>query len=511
MQKQKVSSVQLTALQNSAIMSLSVMSGECRIMKSVFLKYILVFSLIILVSFLMLSSIVSVSIDEYASDARKRDVILMGNIATSLIEEEYGITPDTTLEAVVSENKDDLTRTFRSLTTHASGIGFLLTDMAGNVLIFHGLNVNSSTKMNTAYISRAGEDGSYIETGNLGGILHQAHIVCASPVKDVTGEQIGALFSCSSTSEEDALLAVLNKSIFLSNLWIMIAVIIAVDLIVERFLTPLREMNQAAKDFAKGKFDARVTVTGKDEVADFAMTFNQMAESLSQSERLRSTFLANVSHDLRTPMTTIAGFVDGIRSGAIPPEKRDYYLGIVSEEVHRLSRLVSQLLDISRMESGVQKFHQEKFDICEVTRLTLISFERQIEEKQLCVELDCAEDAMQVYADRDAMHQIIYNIVENAVKFSRSGGLLRLSIQPGERGKYEVVIYNEGEGVPAEDLPYIFDRFYKTDKSRGLDKVGVGLGLYIAKTILNANDERIWAESEEGKYCAFHFTVRASN
>ena len=475
-------------------------------MRGIFPRYITAFSLIILISFLILASIVSVSISEYAIDARKSDVHLTSEITTSLIESECTLIPGTPLSTIANEKRSIILSIFHSVADHTSNTGFLLVSPDGRVLMTYRIYDQMDT-INVSYLALAEEAGGYIETGTLSGAMQQSHIICASPLYNRANERIGVVFACSPTTEEDALVSVLNQSIFLSNLWIMLAVMIVVYFITERFLTPIREMTRAAKCFAQGDYGARVTVTGNDEIAEFAHTFNQMAESLAQSENLRSTVLANVSHDLRTPMTTIAGFIDGILSGAIPPEKHSYYLGVVSEEVHRLSRLVSQLLDLSRMESGVRKFTPTVFDVCEIARLTLISFEGKIEEKHLDVELDCAEDAMDVRADRDAVHQIVYNLVENAIKFSREGGALRISIRPGERGRYEVEIYNEGQGISKEDLPYIFDRFYKTDKSRGLDKVGVGLGLYIVKTMLTATGESIRAESEEGKYCSFIFTV----
>jgi len=251
-----------------------------------------------------------------------------------------------------------------------------------------------------------------------------------------------------------------------------------------------------------------VKVRGRDEVADLAEAFNQMADSLENLEQMRNSFVANISHDLRTPMTTIAGFIDGIRDGVIPPEEHEYYLEVVSKEVHRLSRLVASLLDLSRIQAGDRKFVMKPFDICEMARVILISFEQQIEEKKLDVVFECEEDRMQVLADHDAIYQIFYNICHNALKFSREGGRLRLRILYTKEKRVQVSVYNEGQGIPQEELPQVFERFYKSDKSRGLDKTGVGLGLYIAKTIISAHGEKIWVESESGKWCEFSFTLQ---
>jgi signal transduction histidine kinase len=278
----------------------------------------------------------------------------------------------------------------------------------------------------------------------------------------------------------------------------------------ERITSPLRRMSEAAHAFASGDFEVKVPVRGNDEVAELADSFNQMAESLRNLETMRSSFMANVSHDLRTPMTTIAGFVDSILAGAIAEEDQPRYLGIISEEVKRLSRLVSLTLDISRIQAGDRKFVMAPFDICETARLILISFEQKIDAKRLEVLFDADEDNMTVYADRDAIYQILYNICDNAVKFSREGGRLEIAVRNRrDLKKVQVTVLNEGQGIHAEDIPYIFDQFYKGDKSRGLDKSGVGLGMFISKAIIDAHKEEIWVHSEYGKNCEFGFTISA--
>ena len=256
----------------------------------------------------------------------------------------------------------------------------------------------------------------------------------------------------------------------------------------------------------KGSFDARVTVTGNDEIAELASAFNSMASSLQHMEDMRRSFLANVSHDLRTPMTTISGFIDGILDGAIPPEQHAYYLNIIATEVRRLSRLVSQLLDVSRLEAGGRQFHPQNYDICEQGREIVISNIQRLEDKKLDVQFVCDAENMYVWADKDAIHQIFYNICDNAIKFSIEGGRYEISIKQKDRLIY-VSVYNEGQGISKEDLPYVFERFYKSDKSRGMDKTGVGLGLYIARTIIESQGQKIWVESEQGQWCRFTFTL----
>ena len=206
-------------------------------------------------------------------------------------------------------------------------------------------------------------------------------------------------------------------------------------------------------------------------------------------------------------MTSISGFIDGILDGVIPPEKHEYYLQLVSDEIKRLSRLVTSILDLSRLEAGERKFTMEEFDVCEMGRQILISFEQKIEEKKLDVSFACDSDRMVTVADRDAIYQVLYNLSDNAVKFASEGGTFRLSIRRLKSKKLLVSVYNEGQGISEDDLPYVFERFYKSDKSRGLNKTGAGLGLYIVKTIVDAHGESIWVDSEQGKDCCFNFTL----
>jgi len=317
---------------------------------------------------------------------------------------------------------------------------------------------------------------------------------------------VGSVMTCMVNSGFDDLLEAMNKTIIMSSLWLMLAALIAVYFISERLVSPIRDMSRASKEFAAGHFDVRVPVNGNDEVSDLAEAFNNMADSLQHSEQTKQIFLSNVSHDLRTPMTTISGFIDGILDGAIPPEKHNYYLEVIASEVRRLSRLVNKLLDITKIQAGERKFNMAPFDICEQAREIIISSEQRLEDKKLDVQFNADRDNMYVNADRDAIHQILYNLCDNGIKFAREGGVYEISIR--ESGNKVVVsVYNEGDGIPETDLPYVFDRFYKSDKSRGLDKTGVGLGLYIARTIIEAHKEKIWAESEYGKWCRFTFTL----
>lgn len=328
-------------------------------------------------------------------------------------------------------------------------------------------------------------------------------------IKPVLQEKLLGVVICydAGNTEQDKMLKGMMTAIISTLIWIMIASLVAIFGISYYSMKPLRQIGQAAKSFSRGKFNVRVKVRGNNELAELAESFNQMASAIESKDEMQKNFLSNVSHDLKTPMTTIAGFVDGILDGAIPRDKQDYYLNIIKNEVKRLSRLVTSLLDISRLQSGERKFEFKQFNICELTRQTVLSFENQLEEKKLNVEFDTDDFDMMVYGDTDAINQVIYNLCHNAIKFSYNEGLYRVSIKYDSNYTVRFTMYNEGIGIASDDIPYVFDRFYKSDKSRGLDKTGTGLGLFITKTIVEAHGQKITVESEYEKWCMFSFTL----
>ena len=316
---------------------------------------------------------------------------------------------------------------------------------------------------------------------------------------------VGAIFF-SSESEEMPGFAVPLSVLYLSGAGILSAVaILGMLLFSYKTAAPLQRIFEATEHYAKGDFSVRLPVKGHDEFAALTQALNDMAQSVSDLEKTRASFIANISHDLRTPMTTISGFVQNILEGDIPPEQEDHYLKIVLDETHRLSRLVGELLEMSRLDAGERHFTMAPFDLAELGRITLFSFEKRIEDKKIRVELS-VPDHLFANGDSDAIHQVIYNLCDNAIKFTPESGLLRVKVEKGGQKAF-FSIYNSGEGIPPEELPHLFERFYKTDRSRGLDKTGTGLGLFIAKSVISAHKEEIWVSSEYGSFCEFVFTL----
>jgi len=263
---------------------------------------------------------------------------------------------------------------------------------------------------------------------------------------------------------------------------------------------PIHEMARAARRFAHGDFSVRVSGTERpDEIGALASSFNQMAESLEQADKRRSDFLANVSHELKTPMTSISGFADGILDGTIPQENQRQYLETISSETKRLNRLVRRMLELSRMQNqSIEEIRKQSFDVSELLVETLLVFEKKILDKNLDVDVSVPDDGMIVCGERDAINQVIYNLLENAVKFAFPESQLGLSVFK-QGGKAYVSVKNYGDTIPEEDLALIFERFHKSDRSRSMDRDGVGLGLYIVKTIIGSHGEDIAVKSRDGE------------
>lgn len=482
--------------------------------KSMFIKYLILFAVIIVVSFSMLSGIFTAMIRSYSKSEQDRLLRECSYAIAKQIETETfsdmsqyvaSRIPSRIVFPIVSMDRD-----IDILISDRKG-AILLTTVTdrqdGHPLIFteHGDLGRINLSEFREYKDEQGTVFCHSE-GTLSGLLEEKSRIYGEPVvRD--GETVGYIFVLRSMAAEDALVGVVKSAVFTSSVWVTIAGVIAVYFITERMMHPLREITGATKIYAKGDFSKRVEIYGDDEIAELGRAFNRMADGLEKTEKMRNSFLANISHDLRTPMTTIAGFIDGINSGAIPHEKQEYYLGVISGEVHRLSRLVSQLLDVSRLESGERQFTYSDFNVAEVARLILISFEQKIEEKRLDV-IFGSEDSVMVHADKDAIYQVLYNLCHNAIKFSKEGGKFIIRIETPDRYTAKLSVYDEGQSISEEEIPFVFDRFYKTDKSRGLDKNGIGLGLYICKTIIDAHGETIAVRSVEGESCEFSFTLR---
>lgn len=360
------------------------------------------------------------------------------------------------------------------------------------------------------------------QTGDFGGMYEDKVMTVGIPVY-FNGNIVGGMFFNSMIPRMhktfvDLLLQLLSACL------ISVAVACVLVYFESRKLSrPINRINSVVRDIAAGNFGGRVRVDRIDEIGQLAASFNFMADSIEDLENQRSSFVSDVSHELRTPMTSITGFVQSILDGTIPEEKREYYLKIVLDESKRLTKLVNDMLDMSRMSSDKYQLTIEEFDLNELVRIAVVGLYSKIEEHNLDISFngDGDDDAepdehedepLMVIADKDSIKRVLINIIDNAIKFSYPNTVIGINTWVKGKKAY-VSIGNFGMGIDGADLANVFNRFYKTDRSRGKERSGAGLGLSLVKNILTLHKQSIWVESVEAKeganvkYTKFTFTL----
>ena len=477
-------------------------------MKTTFGRTVFAFIIILLVALFLVSLSFRMVITNYLTERTistlKNDCSTIAELASAY----YG-------ENVIS-GRDFLIHL--SVATKISQADVVLCDNKGRLVLcsdsplgceHQGLSLN-----NPAFLSQVFSQDYVVTEGVLAGLYSDdRHIVSTAIRQANTGAPIGIVLVSSPMAYSVTVSQKLQDSYVFLAVLVVLAAIVVLLFYAKNASKPLRNMAKTAVDFGHGDLKARAQVPNSApmEIQDLALAFNNMAQTLEKSEYQRKEFVANVSHELKTPMTTISGFVDGMLDGTIPPESHPKYLQIVSAETHRLSRLVRSMLDISRLqnEKGIGEDKKTRFDLSECVGRTLINFEQKILEKNIQVSVDMPEFSVYTLANQDAITQVIYNLTDNAVKFCPQEGDLKIALRLGENKVY-VSISNTGPTIPPEELPLLFDRFHKLDKSRSENREGWGLGLYIAKTIIVSHGEDI-SVSSANSVTEFTFTLHLVN
>ena len=406
-----------------------------------------------------------------------------------------------------TDGRRDTLRALAGVASLISDVDFLICGDSGQVLMTSDESLVGKTLTVPPDILHSILDtGEYYGRSTVGAIYDQRSFVVGVPISPAQGDgYLGVVLAVMDAGELMEMWRSYIALFFMTSAIILLIVFVASSLMSMRQIQPITEMLRATRAYASGNLDVRIHEDGRnDEIGELATSFNIMADSMAQTERQRRDFIANISHELKTPMTTIAGYTDGILDGTIPPEKERHYLQIISEESRRLSRLVRRMLDISQIQS--LELRRQEFDLCESMRLALLSMEQKILDRGLDVETDIPDDPVPVLGDNDLITQVIYNLLENAAKFAAPDSDLYLGLQR-EGDKAVVSVRNTGHTIPASEIPLLFERFHKSDKSRSEDKEGYGLGLYVVKTILDHHKEQIAVTSENG-VTTFRFTMQ---
>jgi signal transduction histidine kinase len=273
----------------------------------------------------------------------------------------------------------------------------------------------------------------------------------------------------------------------------------------KKITAPLREMNRVALLIAKGKFDQRVKIKTSDELGELGKTFNYMAQELSGLDQMRKDFVANVSHDLRAPLTSIHGFSRAFLDGTIPEERKHHFLKLMKEQTERMIKLVNDLLDIAQIEARQLVIQRVNFNLSELVRQVVARMEPEFSKKHVNVEVISEKPQdIQVLADPDRIDQVIVNLIQNALQFSSPDSSVKVFLKKEEQAT--VSIHDYGPGISEEDIHSIWERFYKADRAR-TKKAGTGIGLSIVKHILDLHQTDIQVESEVGRGTTFTFTL----
>ncbi len=404
-----------------------------------------------------------------------------------------------------------------SVASQISNSDVVICDTAGKLLLCSdaplGCEHQGMTVVNDRYLHRVLTQGYAVSGGILEGLYTDPRYTVSTTIRDPEGTAVGFVILSTPTVSTLSVLNKLSDSYLIICVLVILAATVVMSFYTRKSSSPLRDMAKTANAFGHGNLKARACVPAgaPRELQELALSFNNMAQSLEKGEYQRKEFVANVSHELKTPMTTIGGYVDGILDGTIPPEQQQHYLQIVSDETKRLSRLVRSMLDISQLQDqgSIPEEKKSRFDVGECAGQVLITFEQKITAKNLNVEVSMPEHPVFTYACEDYITQVLYNLLDNAVKFCPEEGGLGLQIRQGDRKVY-VSVSNDGPTIPPEELPLLFDRFHKLDKSRSQNRDGWGLGLYIVKTLICSHGEDISVSSAEGK-TAFTFTLPLVN
>lgn len=463
---------------------------------SLFSKMVITYTIIITVSFTILAAFLSFWFQDYYIKTKSEELTTQINIMQG-VASEY-------LEGNITY--EELEEKIKYMSSYI-GDDIVLVDENGYV--YSSTSVKYSSLMGKQIyhgdIENINSD-SYIQAiNNYGVYINENIYIMVEPLLNSVGDVNGAALISTSTTTLNKSLSNVYQIIWFSAVMAVIASCIVIYYFSQKIIVnPLSEMSQVARKIAQGDVDKRVEIHSQDEMEEFADAFNTMADSLQTVEQNRREFISNVSHELRSPMTSIKGFIGGILDDVIPEEKYKYYLKLAYEEIQRLTRLINDLLDLSAVESGTFKLNLEPIDINEVIRISILRNEGRIKDKNLNVQVFLEGSDLIVLADDDKITQVVMNLLDNAIKYGDADGEIKISSSTKGKKAY-ITIYDKGPKIDERDIRHIWDRFYKVDKSR-TQKVSTGLGLSIVKKIINLQDEEIWVENKE-EGVEFGFTL----
>ncbi len=487
-----------------------------KVFKSIFVKLVLIYISISIISFIALGSVFYYFSGDFIYSEKKS--MITGSIdgVVSVLQSTYNRNLSTVFPLV---------NAYIQRTADSLGAMIVIADKDGNIypsLIKSGIKDSSLSSTviskflrgssgvlkfpDQKQINVIGSDGgTYSEIGNFYDLFSDTGFSWLTVANEFSINNVpeGNVYVFLPVPDLDAGRVKILQIFSLCALGIALLATITIYFVSRRITRPIKSMRVAAQEVVAGKFDKRVEIISGDEIGELSDSFNQMIDSLENLENMRREFISNVSHEIRTPMTSISGFVEGILDGTIPSERQEYYLQIVKNESVRLNKMLNDLLELVSIESGKEIFEAKDFDICEICKRAIVMFEKPIVEKNIRINATYEYESIIARADSDSIQRVIMNLIQNAIKFSQSGSPIEIKVYYDSHKMVCVSIKDHGKGMSRDDMKYIWDRFYKADKSRIRDDAGTGLGLAIVKNIIDSQGLKIDVNSSVGSGTEF--------
>ena len=466
--------------------------------KRLYLKLLIGYVIFGILGFILVSTFSSHYTYEYIEDTEVDRLYKEANMIASTYASNY-FNEDITV--------DDLHDSLATLSTYLSSeIWVMNTD--GDILINSNASVDMDHLTHIDGFNVADFGSKYYTTGSFYNYYDDTHLTVFSPIT-INYKVRGYVLIHQPLSVITHHHAHLLNIMYLTLLLIFICATLLLIIIGFEVYIPIRKMIKGADAFAEGNFSYKIPVHKNDEIGYLAASLNYMANELNTLEDDQRKFISNVSHDFRSPLTSIKGYVEAMLDGTIPPEMQDRYLKIVVDETERLEKLTQSLLTLDKLDSKGRPLHMNDFDINRTIKNTVATFEGICRKKMITIELHLESETLMVHADMEQIQQVLYNLIDNAIKFSSDSSIIKA--ETSERhGTVFVSIKDSGVGIPREKQNKIWDRFYKIDSSRGKDRKGTGLGLSIVREIVAAHNQNINVISTEGVGTEFIFTLEKS-
>ena len=466
--------------------------------KTLYLKFVLAYIIFGMFGFIIVTTFVPSMTEQHLvrekAESLYSEATLIANTYASGL-----YTSETNLETVKSQ--------LDALAVYMSSI-IRIINPSGRMVLDTTMSLNVEDVVIIENFDPTVTGGSYYIIGNFFGNFDRDVLTVLSPITSEYKVRGYVVIHCDMADIEQSCNSLLTIS------YITLAILFLLSLIILIFFTemvyvPLRKITYATEQYASGNMHYELQVDSDDEIGYLSACLNYMSSEIARSEDDQKKFVANVSHDFRSPLTSIRGYLEAMIDGTIPPEMHEKYLNIVLNETERLTKLTNSLLTLNNLNTRGMLLDRTDFDINQVIRNTAATFEGTCRQKTIAIEMVLTGNIMYVNADMGKIQQVLYNLMDNAIKFSHHDSIIRIETSE-KKNKLFVSVKDTGIGIPKEDLKLIWDRFYKSDLSRGKDKKGTGLGLSIVKEIINAHNEHINVISTPGEGSEFIFSLSPS-